>query len=76
MKAIETPKEETKDNSSPQSEQVKTDQKVEEKPKKVNKFAGQKPTEMQYYVKFKHLSYRKVRWINESDFDKVYSFQC
>jgi hypothetical protein len=44
--------------------------------KKKSKYHGLKPSEMQYMIKFKNQSYRKVRWINESAFFDEYSFQC
>ena len=39
------------------------------------KYGSKRPTEHQYLIKYKALSYRRSRWINESEFN-VLSFQC
>lgn len=39
------------------------------------KYGSKRPSEQQYLIKYKTLSYRRCRWINESEFN-VLSFQC
>lgn len=38
------------------------------------RFEGKQPEEMQYLIKYKNLSYRRCRWVNESEFFEVLSF--
>ena len=75
---LDGPAEEEKaaeNNERGNEEKMKSEMKPEDdKPK--SKFYGQVASEQQYLVKFKNMSYRKVRWINESEFFDSYSFQC
>ena len=85
QKVSEAPKEESKaiekeslkeeSPENPESNDEKKEPKEEIKKEK-SKWHAERPTEMQYIVKFKNQSYRKTRWINESDFFELYSFQC
>ena len=85
LKTSEAPKEESKviEEDKPKSEPPENPESHDDKKeikeeikKEKNKWAAERPTEMQYMVKFKNQSYRKTRWINESDFFELYSFQC